>query len=51
MEADMVANSIHLRQSPVMTWEDSLGNMKTMDRWRQIAGISYPADTLTIRSS
>ena len=51
MEADMVANSIHLRQSPVMTWEDSLGNMKTMDRWRQIAGISYPSDTLTSRSS
>ena len=50
MEADMVATSIHLRQSPVMTWEDSLGNMKTMDRWRQIAGISYPSDALTSRS-
>jgi predicted dehydrogenase len=47
MEADMVANCIHLRQSPVMTWEDSLGNMKTMDRWRRIAGISYPSDSQT----
>ncbi len=51
MEADMVANSIHRRQSPAMTWEDSLGNMKTMDRWRQIAGISYSSDALTGRSS
>jgi predicted dehydrogenase len=50
MEADMVATSISLRQSPVMKWEDSLGNMKTMDRWRQIAGVSYPSDGLTSRS-
>jgi hypothetical protein len=50
MEADMVATSINQRQSPVMKWEDSLGNMKTMDRWRQIAGVSYPSDGLTSRS-
>jgi predicted dehydrogenase len=50
MEADMVATSIDLRQSPVMKWEDSLGNMKTMDRWRQIAGISYPSDAPTSRT-
>jgi predicted dehydrogenase len=47
LEADTVVAGINLRQSPVMTWEDSLGNMKTMDRWRQIAGISYPSDALT----
>jgi predicted dehydrogenase len=50
LEADVVANSINRRQSPLMTWEDSLGNMKTMDRWRQIAGISYPSDALKNRS-
>ncbi len=46
MEADMVANSIELRQSPVMKWEDSLGNMRTMDRWRKNARVSYASDTL-----
>jgi len=50
IEADMVATSINLGQSPVMKWEDSLGNMKTMDHWRQIAGVSYPSDGLTSRS-
>lgn len=50
MEADIVANSISRRQSEAMSWEDSLGNMKTMDRWRQIAGVSYPSDGLTSRS-
>lgn len=50
MEADMVATSINLRQSPVMKWEDSLGNMRTLDHWRQIAGVSYPSDGLTSRS-
>lgn len=44
MEADIVANSISRRQSPVMTWEDSLGNMRTLDHWRQVVGIRYRAD-------
>jgi predicted dehydrogenase len=50
MEADTVFSSINLRQSPVMKWEDSLGNMKAMDRWRKIAGVSYPSDGPTSRS-
>jgi predicted dehydrogenase len=50
LEADEVADCLNRRQSPVMTWEDSLGNMKTMDRWRRIAGISYPSDALKNRS-
>lgn len=44
MEADMVAASINLRQSPVMKWEDSLGNMRTLDHWRQAVGVRYRAD-------
>jgi predicted dehydrogenase len=44
LEADTVATSIDLRQSPAMKWEDSLGNMMTMDRWRKAVGMSYPSD-------
>jgi len=46
LEADIVATSINMRQSPVMKWEDSLGNMRTMDSWRQVVGMSYPSDHL-----
>ncbi len=45
LEADTVAQHIANRQAPMMTWEDSLGNMKTLDRWRDAVGISYPADS------
>lgn len=50
IEADTVATSISRRQSPVMTWEDSIGNMRTLDRWRQALGISYPSDDLVSSS-
>jgi predicted dehydrogenase len=26
------------------SWQDSLANMRTLDRWRAAAGVSYPAD-------
>ncbi|MDO8684342.1 MAG: aldo/keto reductase [Armatimonadota bacterium] len=43
IEADTVAANIENRQapSPCMTWEDTLGNMKTLDRWRGAIGMSY----------
>ncbi len=43
IEADIVARSLPARQaaSPCMTWEDSLGNMRTLDRWRQAIGLIY----------
>lgn len=47
MEADIVSASIDRRQSPVMKWEDSLGNMRTLDHWRQVVGISYPSDDMS----
>ncbi len=46
IEADTVAAHIAERQapSPAMTWEDSLGNMKSLDRWRQAVGVVYDAE-------
>jgi len=40
-EADAVAESISERQSPRMSWEDTLGNMKLLDRWLDEAGVVY----------
>lgn len=34
VEADHVAKHLSERQSPCMSWPDSLGNMKTLDAWR-----------------
>ena len=44
LEADIVAAYLDKRQAPTMTWEDTLGNMKTLDRWRKAVGVLYPAD-------
>lgn len=43
IEADTVARNIDRRQapSPAMSWDDSLGNMHTLDRWRQAIGLTY----------
>jgi predicted dehydrogenase len=43
MEADTVAANIERRQAapPAMTWDDTLGNMKTLDRWRESIGLVY----------
>lgn len=43
-EADMVAENIHHRQSPVMSWQDTLGNMQLLDQWRRQGGVVYPQD-------
>ena len=40
-EADEVAAGIARRQSGAMSWADSLGNMKVLDRWRQEIGLVY----------
>jgi predicted dehydrogenase len=44
LEADMVAANIGGRQAPVMSWDDTLGNMKTLDLWRQAVGVSYSSN-------
>jgi predicted dehydrogenase/aryl-alcohol dehydrogenase-like predicted oxidoreductase len=42
-EADHVAENIERRQGqfPAMTWDDTLGNMRTLDRWRESFGMVY----------
>ena len=40
-EADMVAAHIDERQAPAMSWDDTLGNMETLDRWRGELGLVY----------
>jgi predicted dehydrogenase len=44
LEADMVAEHLDEQQAPAMTWNDTLGNMKTLDRWRTALGVVYDAD-------
>ncbi|MCJ7822879.1 MAG: Gfo/Idh/MocA family oxidoreductase, partial [Armatimonadetes bacterium] len=46
IEADTVAENIERRQArpPAMTWDDTLGNMKTLDRWRQAIGLVYDSE-------
>jgi predicted dehydrogenase len=43
-EADTVAEYIPQRQSPTMSWQDTLGNMELLDRWRQEIGLVYEQD-------
>ena len=31
--------------APAMTWDDSLGQMKTLDMWRAQIGLAYPQET------
>ena len=31
-------------EAPEYTWEDMLGNMQTLDRWRAAVGVHYPED-------
>ncbi|MDO8585674.1 MAG: aldo/keto reductase [Armatimonadota bacterium] len=46
IEADTVAASLDKRQapSPAMTWDDSLGNMRTLDLWRMAVGVTYDTE-------
>lgn len=43
-EADSVAENIAQRQSPAMSWQDTLGNMRLLDRWRAEVGVVYEQD-------
>ncbi|MAE20314.1 oxidoreductase [Candidatus Poribacteria bacterium] len=40
-EADMVANHINDRQAPVMSWDDTLSNIRLLDAWREEVGVVY----------
>ncbi|MFC1464151.1 MAG: aldo/keto reductase [Candidatus Brachytrichaceae bacterium NZ_4S206] len=43
IEADTVAHNIARRQAPppAMSWDDTLGNMRALDQWRQAIGLTY----------
>jgi aryl-alcohol dehydrogenase-like predicted oxidoreductase len=49
-EADVVASAIAQGQveagHPACTWDDSLANARTLDRWRAAIGVTYEADSL-----
>ena len=40
-EADTVAAHLEARQAPAMSWLDTIGNMKLLDRWREEVGLVY----------
>ncbi|GCE11760.1 aldo/keto reductase [Tengunoibacter tsumagoiensis] len=44
LEADTVARYLAEKQSPTMSWEDTLGNLRTLDQWRSAIGVSYVAE-------
>lgn len=44
LEADTVATFLTERQAPVMDWNDTLGNMHTLDRWRAALGVVYASE-------
>ncbi|KAI8139419.1 hypothetical protein BJV82DRAFT_627187 [Fennellomyces sp. T-0311] len=46
IEADAVADAVLQgeKQCKYMTWEDSMGQVRAMDKWRKEIGLVYPAD-------
>ncbi len=46
IEADTVAEHLESRQAPApsMSWQDSLGNIRALDRWRRAVGLEYDSD-------
>ncbi len=48
IEADTVGRYLKARQaaSPAMSWNDSLGNLKALDGWRESIGLVYDAERL-----
>jgi predicted dehydrogenase/aryl-alcohol dehydrogenase-like predicted oxidoreductase len=47
-EADVCGRAIRAgrqqAESPAMTWDDTLGNMRTQDAWRAAIGLTYSAE-------
>jgi predicted dehydrogenase/aryl-alcohol dehydrogenase-like predicted oxidoreductase len=44
IEADTVAQHLEERQVPAISWADTLGNMKTLDRWREAVSLTYDSE-------
>jgi predicted dehydrogenase/aryl-alcohol dehydrogenase-like predicted oxidoreductase len=47
IQADALAEFAEAGQSPHMSWADSLGNARTLDRWRAAIGLEYPFEAAT----
>ena len=47
LQADAVADYAAVGQSPGMGWADTLGNARTLDRWRAAIGLEYPFEAAT----
>jgi len=49
LEADVAGRAILLgrreAEAPAMTWDDTLGNMAALDRWRAEIRVQYPMET------
>ncbi len=44
LEAAAVARNLDRRQAPELPWEETLANLRTLDRWRAEIGLEYPAE-------
>ncbi|WP_306387762.1 aldo/keto reductase [Microbacterium sp. MPKO10] len=47
LQADALAEFAEAGQSPRMSWADSQGNARTLDRWRAAIGLEYPFEAAT----
>jgi predicted dehydrogenase/diketogulonate reductase-like aldo/keto reductase len=46
LEADVAGERISEGQAPEMSWDDSLGNIASLDRWRDAVGLLYDSEKL-----
>ncbi|MFZ4682793.1 MAG: aldo/keto reductase [Terrimicrobiaceae bacterium] len=44
LEADALALALPALETPAVPWDDTLGNMRTLDRWREAAQVVYSAE-------
>lgn len=44
LEADAVAQALPAQESPFVSWDDTLSNMRVLDRWREVVGVRYDAE-------
>ncbi|MCL2516150.1 MAG: aldo/keto reductase [Microbacteriaceae bacterium] len=47
VQADALAEYAAAGESPQMSWGDTLGNARTLDRWRAAIGLQYPFEAPT----
>jgi predicted dehydrogenase len=48
IEADEIADHLVDRESPTMSWADSLANLRVMDAWREQVGLRYNNETADV---